>query len=160
MYTDIINELENNADQKVSDVLPRIIELASAKKATGSQGSTYIKSNTGETVAILCYYFKRWMPLTGPEAVEFGTKKSTATGFNTMCKSGVSNWSKQNKLAKDQLASILDRVEAGEIDIQAIQAEKEAIRADKEAIVETDLGFETKEELVTYLQNNDIDFAE
>ena len=70
-YQDIVSFLEANKDAKVSKVLEQVIEMASAK-ANRSEGSTFIKDASGNAVAILDYYFKRWMPLVGDKAVDFG----------------------------------------------------------------------------------------
>ena len=151
MYIEIVELLEANQNKLVSEVLQDVINLASAKSNKGASGSTFIKDVNGDVVAIQCYYFKRFMPLVGNEAVEFGAKKSTTTGYNTMCKLGVSLWTKQNKQAKEETDAILERLEANEIDISQIAKIKAEIAERKARIEDTDLGFSTKEECLGYL---------
>lgn len=158
-YADIVAFLEENQDKKVRAVLEDVKNMASAKVAREG-GSTFLKDAAGNTVAILDYYFKRWMPLVGEKAVEFGVKNNTATGFNTMSKAGTSAWTKQQREAKQAEQNLLAEVSAGNIkpsDIPAKQAEIETARKSIEA---TELGFETKEQVVAYLVENGVQVAE
>lgn len=158
-YADIVAFLEENQDKKVRAVLEDVKNMASAKVAREG-GSTFLKDVGGNTVAILDYYFKRWMPLVGEKAVEFGVKKNTATGFNTMSKAGTSAWTKQQREAKQAEQNLLAEVSAGNIkpsDIPAKQAEIETARKSIEA---TELGFETKEQVIAYLVENGVQVAE
>lgn len=155
-YTEIVALLEANKDKKVSSVLEQVIELASAK-GNRAAGNTFMKDVKGNTVAIFDYYFKRWMPLVGDKAVEFGTKANTATGFNSMCKEGVSNWTKQQRVAKQAGADLLKRVAAGEVKPADIPAEQEKIEAERQAIVATELGFEDQAKLMKYLHKNGVE---
>lgn len=158
-YADIVAFLEENQDKKVRAVLEDVKNMASAKVAREG-GSTFLKDVAGNTVAILDYYFKRWMPLVGEKAVEFGVKKNTATGFNTMSKAGTSAWTKQQREAKQAEQNLLAEVSAGNIkpsDIPAKQAEIETARKSIEA---TELGFETKEQVLAYLVENGVQVAE
>jgi hypothetical protein len=159
MYVDLVNLLEENADKKIKTVLSQVYELTSAK-TTREAGATFLKDAEGNTVAIKCYYYKRWMPLVGPDSVEFGSKKSTATGYNTMCKEGVSLWTKQNGLLKKGHSSLLDRLEAGEITVNDLASEKQKIEDARKHIESTDKGFDSKEDLLSYLQDNNITVAE
>ena len=120
-YKEIVDLLENNRDTKVKHIIDQVIALASAKSSR-SEGSSYIKDAEGTPVAIFDYYFKRHMPLVGDKAVEFGAKAKTATGFNTMCKEGVSHWTKQQKEAKNANTALLSKVASGEIAPDAIVA--------------------------------------
>lgn len=158
-YADIVAFLEENQDKKVRAVLEDVKNMASAKVAREG-GSTFLKDIAGNTVAILDYYFKRWMPIVGEKAVEFGVKKNTATGFNTMSKAGTSAWTKQQREAKQAEQNLLAEVSAGNIkpsDIPAKQAEIETARKSIEA---TELGFETKEQVLAYLAENGVQVAE
>ena len=155
-YQDIVSFLEANKDAKVSKVLEQVIEMASAK-ANRSEGSTFIKDASGNAVAILDYYFKRWMPLVGDKAVDFGSKQKTATGFNTMCKEGVSAWTKQQREAKNANAELLKRVAAGEVQPSAIPAEQAKIEEARKAILPTELGFADISDLMKYLKKQGVD---
>lgn len=154
-YAEIVTFLEENADKKVKSILEDVRAMASAKVAREG-GSTFLKNASGETVAVLDYYFKRWMPLVGDKAVEFGAKKSTATGVNTMCKAGVSAWTKQQREAKQANDKLLADVSAGNVQPSEIPAKQAEIETARKAIVETDLGFATKEEVLTYLQEKGV----
>lgn len=159
MYVELVELLEANQDNKVKSILPDVIAMVSAKQAR-NVGSTFIKNSEGETVAIRCYYFQRWMPLVGDNAVEFGAKKSTATGYNTMCKDGVSHWTKQNNAAKKAHDALLDRLEAGDLTTDQIPAEKARIEEERRQVVETELGFAERDEVVAYLQEQGVSIAE
>lgn len=156
-FQPIVELLEANRDRKVSSVIDDVIALAASKARGGQDAKNHIKDVEGNVVAICCYYFKRWMPLVGELAVEFGTKAGSATGLNSMCKEGVSNWSKQQRDAKKATEELLPKVASGEItaeDIPAYQADIEAIRS---AIVDTELGFETQEKVRQYLADHGIE---
>lgn len=159
MYVELVELLEANQDKKVKSILPDVIAMVSAKQAR-NVGSTFIKNSEGETLAIRCYYFQRWMPLVGDNAVEFGAKKSTATGYNTMCKDGVSHWTKQNNSAKKAHDALLDRLEAGDLTTDQIPAEKARIEEERRQVVDTELGFAERDEVVAYLQEQGVPIAE
>lgn len=157
-YQDIVALLEANRDVKVSKVIDQVIELASAKVGR-AEGNTYVKDAQGNTVAINDYYFKRWMPLVGDKAVEFGAKLKTATGFNTMCKEGVSAWTKQQREAKNANAELLQKVAAGEIQPAEIASHQAAIEEARKAIAPTELGFDSIEALNKYLKKSGVELA-
>lgn len=158
-YQDIVTFLEANENVKVKSILDQVREMASAKVGAREGGSTFIKDAAGNVVAVLDYYFKRWMPIVGEKAVEFGAKKSTSTGLNTMSKAGVSAWTKQQREAKAAEADLLAKVAAGEIQPTEIAAKQAEIEEARKAIAATDLGFETRDEVVAYLSENGIEIA-
>jgi hypothetical protein len=128
-YADIISYLEANMEQTVADVLPTVVSMASAKVGGGKSSSNHAVDADGNPIYIFCYYHKKWEPLA---EIEYGTKKGTSTGFNTMCKEGVSQWTRQNNAAKQAAANLLKQVANGEVspaEIPAKQAEIEAERA-------------------------------
>lgn len=156
-YQEIVAVLEANKDKKVSQVFDQVVALASAKTARAAGGTTFIKDKAGKTVAILDYYFKRWMPLVGDKAVEFGAKANTSTGFNSMSKAGVSEWTKRERVAKTANVDLLGKVAKGEIKPSDIPAEQAKIEQARKAIMKTDQGFATMDELVKYLKANKVD---
>lgn len=158
-YAEIVDFLEANADKKVKSILDQVKEMASAK-VSREGGSTFIKDASGNVVAILDYYFKKWMPLVGEKAVDFGAKKSTSTGFNTMCKEGVSAWTKQQRLAKVAEQNLLAEVSAGNVQPAEIPAKQAEIEATRKTIVTTELGFDTKEEVEAYLMENGVQLTQ
>lgn len=143
-FQPIVELLEANQKAKVADVLDQVRELAAAKGAGGT-ATTIHRNEAGEVDYIHCYYFKQWMPVSH---VEFGAKKSSASGFDTMCKEGVSNWGRQQRVAKAEKEAVLERVATGELKPEAIQAELDAIEARRVAIKPKSdgIGFETLEE--------------
>lgn len=151
-YQEIVNLLEANKDVKVSKILDQVITMAEAKVGGGGAGTAFLKNAEGETLAILDYYFKRWMPVVGELAVEFGAKAKTATGLNSMCKEGVSNWTKQQREAKNANATLLSKVASGEIAPTDIAANQVKIEETRKAIAKTKLGFATQDELLVYLK--------
>ena len=112
-FVDLVKLLESNKSKKVSEVLPLILEMAESKK----QSNTFIKDANGKIVAIFCYYHKQWEILS---EVEYGTKKNSTTGYNTMCKIGVNLWTKAQSTAKKSKEEILIGVSNGKIDPKTI----------------------------------------
>lgn len=112
----------------VSDVMENITELCSAKGAGG--GSASHRNDAGEVVAVLDYYFKVWLPV---DLVEFGAKANSNTGLNTMCKLGVSHWTKQQRLYKLGKEQLLDDVAAQLVEPSDIQSKLDDL--EKERIV-------------------------
>lgn len=157
-YQGIVDLLEANKDKKVSSILDQVIALAAAKTSR-SEGNVFKKDTQGNTVAIFDYYFKRWLPLVGDKAVEFGAKAKTATGFNSMSKLGVSEWTKRERVAKQANADLLNRVASGEVKPSEILAEQAKIEEARKHIVPTDLGFASEEDLMKYLAKNKIQVA-
>ncbi len=161
-FVTLVTFLEANKDRVVNEILPEIIGLASGKKSAGTTkkaSNIAIRDEHGNVIAINCYYFKKFMPLYGPKAVEFGKKASTNTGYNTMCKEGVSLWTKAQDEAKKAGEELLNKVVAGEIQPGEIVAAREAIEAERKAIPATDLGFDTIEQLNKYYAKNPIDYS-
>lgn len=149
IYEEVVKLLEANPDKKIKDILDEVISLCEAKRARG--GITYIKDTKGTVVAILDYYYKRWMPTVGPKSVEFGVKESSSTGLNPSCKDGASLWTKQNRQMNNELKGILGLVKAKKLKIEDIDKEEARIKKKYTVIAETELGFETRDEVVKYL---------
>ncbi len=147
-YAAIVAVLQDNLSATVEEVMPQVLELAAAKTGSGGgKATTFHKNEDGEVVAIKCYYHNLWMD---PREVEFGAKASSPTGFNSMCKDGVSKWTKQQREAKKAESELLQRVAAGEVAVEDIAAEQEAIREAREEVIprEDGYGYETLEELL------------
>ena len=158
VYQEIVAFLEDNPEKKVKSVLDEVISMCEAKRASGAQ--TYLKDAKGKVVAILDYYFKRWMPLVGSQAVEFGIKNGSSTGYNTMCKVGASQWVKQNRQIKNAKTDMLKELKAGTLLPKDIEAREIEIEAESKKIVGTDLGFATKEEVLQYLADEGVKVVE
>ncbi|AFV51126.1 hypothetical protein MS_047 [Vibrio phage VPMS1] len=141
--------MQADENATIASVFEEVEGLAAAKTgAGGGKASTFHRNDDGEVVAVKCYYLNKWLHLGAPD-VEFGEKKSSASGLNSMCKHGMSNWTKQNNAAKKEKEQLLGRVAEGEIDAADVPAELKAIDERKDAIVPLEgeyQGFETLEE--------------
>ena len=147
-YVDLIDFLKVNSNKKVSTILDEIKEMCESKK---SQSST-IKDNNDNTIAIYCYYHKQWELV---EDVPYGKKVSTISGFNTMCKVGVSKWTKAQKTSKDAKNDLLDKVSSGDILPEDIKSLTDDIEIQRVTIDETDkpIGYASSEELMSQIEN-------
>lgn len=149
-YVAIVEVLSANLEAKVEDVLPQVLELASAKTGSGGgKATTFHKSEAGEVVAIKCYAHNKWMD---PRIAEFGSKTSSPTGLNNMCKDGVNKWTAAQRKLKNAEGELLQKVASGELAPTDIAAEQERIADSAKAIEprEDGYGFETLEECLAH----------
>jgi len=72
---------------------------------------TFRTNDDGE-LEVFCWYHKEWENTT---TVEYGAKKGTKTGLNTMCKQGVSSWTKQQRVFKKAKDDLLTQLMSGDI---------------------------------------------
>lgn len=123
-FVELIELLEANKNKNVSSILEQIKKIASSSKAI----STVLKDKNGKVIAIFCYYHKQWELL---ENVEYGVKANTSSGYNTMCKIGVSKWTKAQRDAKKASQQLLNDVASLKVqpkDLLALQADIEVKR--------------------------------
>lgn len=141
----IVAFLQANQDKKVSSILPDILELASKKRADVN----FYKDASGKTIAMKCYYFKVWFKL---DEVEWSTKANTASGYNQMCKAGLSAWTRQQREADKARANLLSEVTTGQLmpqDIPARELEIETKRTTIDmSLVPTENYFQTLDDLL------------
>lgn len=123
-FAEVYQLLVENENCKVKTVLPQLVELMSKKSSGGSNGKTFLTNDKGKVTHVFCYYHKKWEDVT---IAEYGTKKSTATGLNTMCKEGVSQWTKQQREKKQANELIVEKVMNGELKPEDIADEKAKI---------------------------------
>ena len=125
----------------------------SKKNNASGRANTFIKNDEGEVIAIYCYYHKKWELLT---KVEYGSKKGTATGYNTMCKEGVSKWTKQQRVKKAQEAELLTKLSSGDLKVEDIASEQERILEESKIIQprEDGHGYLEDEEALEVHNNN------
>jgi hypothetical protein len=142
-YQSIVEFLKANKDSKVSTVLDQVIELASAKSG-GRSTDNILRDAEGEVLAVFCYYHKRYEPVAD---CDYGVKKTSASGLNSMCKEGTSAWTKQQRVAKTANANLLDQVQEGVIETSDIGTLRDSINEARGVIVprEDGIGFETLE---------------
>ena len=113
--------------------MPQILELVTKRASGGSDiGKTFLKDADGKVTHIYCYYHKKWEEVA---VAEYGLKASTASGYNTMCKEGVSAWTKQQRVAKQARDQLLTQLSNGEIAIDDLVPAQDAIEADRNVIV-------------------------
>lgn len=150
-FEEVFAFLQANQNKKVSTIFADVVALMQSKNAGGSDiGKTFLKDTDGNTVAVYCYYHKKWEPVAD---VEYGKKASTATGLNTMCKEGVSSWSKQQRTYKKEQSELLMLVAKGELSPEDLPNKMAELEEKKNAVeVRSDeIGFNTVEELNAYL---------
>lgn len=142
VYVELVDLLEANKDKKISTILEQIYELTTSKQVS----STFLKDKSGKVTHIYCYYHKKFEPLS---EVEYGAKKHSTTGFNSMCKEGVNQWTKQQRVAKQKEAELLDKVISKEISPDGIQEEKIKIEQERKSIIprEDGIGFDSLEDI-------------
>lgn len=153
VFTVISTILNANLSATVESLMPQLNEVMSAKTGggtSGGKGTTFQKSEDGTVTAVLCYYFKQWMD---PRLVDFGTKAGSSTGLNSMCKAGVSAWTKQQAAFRKAKEALLDQVAKGELKPSDIDGELAKLEAARDAIIDVPAeiqAFETLEDC----QNN------
>lgn len=142
-YVELVEFLEANKEKKVSTLIDSIYEMCESKKSS----STVMKDSDGNVIAIFCYYHKQWELLS---EVEYGSKVNTQSGFNTMCKVGVSKWTKAQRDAKSAKEDLLNKVASGEVEPQDIAKLQEDIEETRTTIDTTDMpnGYASESELM------------
>lgn len=131
-FLDLHTLLTANQAVVVGDIMDQITELCSGKGAGGAS-STVHRDAEGNVVAILDYYFKKWLPI---EFVEFGAKANSSTGLNTMCKLGTSFWTKQQRDFKKGKENLLELVSAGEVAPTEIQEHLDRLEEERSFIAD------------------------
>lgn len=151
VFAPVFEILNENQNVKVKDLMPQLEPLMTMKTARIAGASALMSGD--KVVGMRCLYYKRWMPVVGEHAVEFGIKKGTTTGLNSMSKEGLKLWSRQQSKARQELDGLLDKLSNGELQLENLADEKARIEAERTSNEATDLGYETKEELIAALQN-------
>lgn len=151
-YESIYAFLEANQTKKVSTVLPTLIEMMESKGGGSDIGKTFLKDDEGNVIAVYCYYHKKWELIA---KVEYGIKANTATGLNTMCKEGVSSWSKQQRTYKKHNDELLMQVAKGELsaeELQPLMQQADEVRKGVE-VRSDEHGYNTMEELLANINS-------
>lgn len=100
--------MEANKGKKVSTIFEQLEGMMSSKV----QSKTFKLDEEGNVTHVFCYYHKQWEDV---RAVPYGIKTGTASGLNTMCKQGLSNWTKQQRAYKKAREELLDKIASGEV---------------------------------------------
>jgi hypothetical protein len=134
-YSEVIEFLTVNSGSKVSNVLDEVIAMCSAKSGGGGGGgSTSVRrDDEGNVSAVYCYYHKQWEDIT---EAEYGAKASSPTGLNNMCKEGTSQYSKQQRVAKQARDVLLTQVASGDVAPEDMSTVLADIEADRLAVVD------------------------
>ena len=153
-YEELHALLELNKNKKVSTIMPQLVELMNRKNNASGQANTFIKDDEGNVIAIYCYYHKQWELIA---KCDYGSKKGTATGLNTMCKEGVSKWTKQQRVKKQAEAGLLVQVAKKELEVDDIPEAQLKIAEEAKLILprEDGHGYDTAEECS---QNNRLSY--
>lgn len=125
-YSEIFELLTNNKDALVSSLMPQLLVLMSAKTTETSY------KVDGEVVAVYCYYHKKWEKVSEHA---YGQKAGSSTGLNTMCKLGVSEWTKQQRQAKRANELLLAGLADGTVSHLELHGKLAEIEASKDVIV-------------------------
>lgn len=128
-YIALIAFLEANKNKKVNTILDELKEMCSKK----TNDKTFKVDEHGEVTHVFCYYHKTWEVVS--ECI-YGPKKSTASGLNTMCKEGVSNWTKQQRIAKQSKEALLNQIGSGEVTVEQLPELQAVIETERNKIVE------------------------
>lgn len=128
-YVELVNFLETNKNKKVETILEMVREMCSQKVET-----TFKKDEDGNVTHVYCYYHKVWEDVT---QVEYGKKASNkATGLNTMCKVGLNQWSKQQRVAQKEKNELLEKMAKGEVSQEEFTQELDAIELRRNTIIQ------------------------
>lgn len=160
---EFLNKPEN-LTKKVSEVIDQVTQLASAKTRSTPYGETFLRDTNDKVVAVLCSFFKRWMPLEGTPvdgetvkfgdagaAVDFGDKTGTNTGLNDMCKVG-QNAKRQRKRDFDIAnKALVDSLLDESVDGPTGRKQLDKLEAGLVKPGVTTAGFVTREEVIEYL---------
>jgi len=157
IFTLLTLAMQADPEATIASVYPELEDLASAKTgAGGGKASTFHRDDNGVVVAVKCYYLNKWLHLGAP-CVEFGEKKSSASGLNSMCKHGMSNWTKQNAAAKKAKDALLAQVAKEEVAGSDVPEMLVAIDNQRAQIIELEgeyKGFDTLEECLADAEAN------
>lgn len=124
-FVEIIEFLKANEHKKVGSILDEVIAMTASKK----RDSTVKYDEDGNPTEIFCWYHKEWEPVDW-----YGKKASSHSGYNTMCKEGVNQWTSQQAQAKKAKEQVLKDVQDEKIAPADIQEHLERIEAERQKI--------------------------
>ena len=130
-YVELYQLMLDNPKKQVATLMPQFLEIMQAKSAGGSAGKAFKTDAEGNVTHVFCYYHKKWEDVT---VAEYGKKKHSASGLNTMCKEGVSQWTKQQRVKKQAEAELLTKVSSGELKPEDIADEQARILEESKRI--------------------------
>lgn len=154
VFQPLMTLLVANQGSKVSAIMDQINELVSAKVGGGGgKATTFHRLADGTVGAVKCYYFQKWMD---PRLVDFGAKAGSATGLNTMCKAGLSLWTKQQSTFKKAKEALLAEVASGAVQPDEINDRIAALEAERDAIADVPAEIQAFDSLEDCLNNSEV----
>lgn len=122
MSIDKLNEfIEVNGDKKVKSIRDELMLIVSELMSSKGKESVVRRDENGEVVEIFCYFHKVWEDV---KVIEYGNKKGSSTGLNTMCKEGVRCWTRLQKLIKEVDEALIDELYKGSLSVADLKVEK------------------------------------
>lgn len=149
VYEAVVQLLEANTTLTVAEVLDEVKALCAAKtggnSGTGGNARTHRRDAEGNVTHIQDYYDKLWKDV---RVADFGAKKGSPTGLNTMTKESVSNWNAMKKAEAKVADQVLQEVISGELAQDRIEDRKAELLESATVIVAPSdgYGFATLEE--------------
>lgn len=119
---DIMTYIEENKNKKVINIQENLNKMLNELTIVNRLGRTFLVDDNNKVYAIFCYYHKQWELLS---KVEYGSKVSSSHGYNTMCKIGVREWTRQQKELKLLGNEVLSQLESGSLTIEQVSDYKE-----------------------------------
>lgn len=126
-FVAIVELLEANKGKKVKDILEHVLELTSAKTTR-----TFFKNEANEVTVVYCYYHKKFEVVA---KADYGQKAGTPSGLNSMCKEGINQWTKQQRIAKLARETLLNEVASGKVQASDLHLKLAEIDVEKSVIV-------------------------
>lgn len=155
VFQPLMTLLAANMGATVESIYAEAEKLVSAKVGGGGGKATnFHRLEDGTIAAVFDYAFKKWVD---PRLVEFGPKAGTPTGLNTMCKAGVSAWTKAQTEFKKGKDAVVAELLANKITSEEAQAQIAALEEARNATPElpADIqGFDTLEDCLNNSQVN------
>jgi len=106
-FVSIFSIIETNKDKFSKSLYQSLVDECTSK----TLAQTFRTNDDGD-LEVFCWYHKEWENTT---TCEYGNKKGTKTGLNTMCKQGVSSWTKQQRVLKSSKENLLTQVMNGDV---------------------------------------------
>jgi len=135
--------LSSNKDKVIEDIMPQLLALMVSKQRDKNH------HETDDGLEIFCYYHKEWELVS---QVEFGSKASSATGYNSMCKVGVNAWTKQQRDFKSSKANLLEEMIAGDLEASDLSERIE----EREIIKDSILPLIEYHEVIATIENDEL----
>lgn len=129
-YEDLYNFLKSNKNKKVSTIFDELKEMMSRQNAGGNT-KTFVTDENGNVTHVFCYYHKKWESV---DVAAYSAKKSQASGLNTMCKEGQSQWNRQQNEAKKAREDALMQVASGELEATELNDILQSIETNRKRI--------------------------